>query len=175
MSQKKGGLTESKFNFKNKDLDSTAKNQTNNLTKSVSVRKDQSMEFNNYENNNAKEDEGEDGENDYGGDFNDIKETNEDNVEKTEPSEVEEAINPIMEITEKKKLNKLNQSSNVNTKLINGELKVQVKSAKNIILPKTMINSCEFFLKLSLDGANDDNGLDSKHVEAYDDTKITFN
>jgi hypothetical protein len=59
-------------------------------------------------------------------------------------------------------------------KIINGELKIQVKSAMSLLIPKTLPKPYTYCLTLSLDGANDNKGYDSKEVLS-DDNFVTFN
>jgi len=166
-------FTDSKYNFKTKDLEYGTKDKINNT-----IGKNTVNDINNYTNNKDNNEDNNVNVNDNDNDNND-NDDNKRNVisENSQDDEIQEVINPIADIAEKTKLSKLNESKigNVNTKMINGELKVQIKSAENIILPKGMLKSCEFFLRLSLEGANDDLGLDSKRVEANSDEKIVFN
>ena len=60
-------------------------------------------------------------------------------------------------------------------KVIDGELKVQIKNAKNLILPKTLKKPFKFYLSLSLEGANENKALDSRVVEHTDGLMVVFN
>lgn len=58
---------------------------------------------------------------------------------------------------------------------IDGELKIQVKAAEDIILPKTIKKPYSFFITLSLDGANDEKRLDSRDISVESTTLVLFN
>ena len=60
-------------------------------------------------------------------------------------------------------------------KVIDGELKVQIKNAKNLVLPKTLRKPYKFYLSLSLEGANENKALDSRVMENSDGLIIVFN
>ncbi len=57
--------------------------------------------------------------------------------------------------------------------IINGELKIQVKNAQNIILPKSIISPYSFFLKFSLQGIDKINN--SKDIICDDLYDVSFN
>ena len=190
-------LTDNKYNFKTKDLE-FAKDKTLNSSLGM-TGKNNNINFKNFQDKEENNDENDNmiNENDNNVNYNEFdnnenynNKNNDEDIngndnnnnskrisERSQDEEIQEFINPIAEIAEKTKQSHFNETkiSNVNTKLINGELKVQVKAAEKLLLPKGMIKSCEFFLKLSLEGANDEVGLDSKRAEASQDGKITFN
>jgi hypothetical protein len=99
----------------------------------------------------------------------------EEDIVNTEEKEKIKQDNSSLNNSVKNPSNKSNKKESFLDKFLDGELKVQVKNAKNLLLPKTLKKPYKFYLSLSLDGANENKALDSRVVENKESLLIVFN